>query len=301
MNLEFPPLFVNADQASQILQKKHFRLLQSQYVLLLAASSTTVLGHFWLGARSEALLYLIFVILAVVALVRSVSSKPEKGWYNARAIAESVKTTTWRYAMGAEPFELTSKTSAANQLFAKRLEAIKSGHDPQGDALRFGIQSGDIITPTMQSMRALEFKSRKNIYLDQRIEDQFGWYQNKSKVNDRKSVLLSWICIGLYGFAVLIGLMQVLDPTMQLFGISNSLKWVSEPVLVAAAGLLGWMQAKRYAELAASYNLAAHDIMSVKASIQVITTESAFAHAVAEAESAFSREHTQWVARQSQS
>src|SRR5690606_15189811 len=36
--------------------------------------------------------------------------KPDRIWYNARAVAESVKTLTWRYMMRAEPFQATEET-----------------------------------------------------------------------------------------------------------------------------------------------------------------------------------------------
>ncbi len=301
MNLEFPPLFVNADTAAARLQVSHFRLLRGQYLMLLTASLVTVLGRF-IGLEIAAIIYLLCVFLAIIALVRSVSSRPEKGWYNARAVAESVKTTTWRFVMGAEPFELDQTDDEAKLALSERLEAIKSAHDPSDAAIRFGlgVTHGDIVTQSMAEMRALPFSARKDIYINDRITDQLSWYQKKSAFNDQRAKILSYVCIGLYGAAILFGLLQVYYSNDEGHWLSN-IQWASEPILVAAASILGWMQAKRYAELAASYNLAADDILHVKANIEGIYTEPEFALAVTDAESAFSREHTQWVARQSQS
>jgi hypothetical protein len=54
---------------------------------------------------------------------------------------------------------------------------------------------------------------------------------------------------------------------------------------------------KRHSELTASYNLTAHEIGIIKGNAEAVETESEFSDFVNEAELAFSREHTQWVAR----
>jgi hypothetical protein len=60
---------------------------------------------------------------------------------------------------------------------------------------------------------------------------------------------------------------------------------------------LSWMQAKRFSELAASYALAAHEISLIKEQSLLPDTDEKFSLFVGDAENAFSREHTQWVAR----
>ena len=58
------------------------------------------------------------------------------------------------------------------------------------------------------------------------------------------------------------------------------------------------MQAKRFSDLAASYALAAHEIGFINEQAgRVGNDEEKFSSFVADAETAFSREHTQWVAR----
>ena len=57
------------------------------------------------------------------------------------------------------------------------------------------------------------------------------------------------------------------------------------------------MQAKKFSELAASYTLAAHEINIIKSLSLEEMTEEEFSIFVGDAENAFSREHTQWVAR----
>jgi len=64
-----------------------------------------------------------------------------------------------------------------------------------------------------------------------------------------------------------------------------------------AASVLSWMQAKRFSELAASYALAAHEISLIREKSMLPNTPDEFSQFVGDAENAFSREHTQWVAR----
>ena len=79
--------------------------------------------------------------------------------------------------------------------------------------------------------------------------------------------------------------------------LPNTVVWVSEPLLVLAASFLGYAQAKRFAELSSSYALTALEIQKLRARFLAVKSEEEFTAYVNEAETAFSREHTQWIAR----
>ena len=68
-------------------------------------------------------------------------------------------------------------------------------------------------------------------------------------------------------------------------------------VIALAAGILSWIQAKRFTELSASYALTAHEIGFINEKSATIQSEEDFSKFVGDAENAFSREHTQWAAR----
>lgn len=65
-----------------------------------------------------------------------------------------------------------------------------------------------------------------------------------------------------------------------------------------ASAIIGWTQVKKFNELASSYTLTAHEIGIIQSKVHDAQDEDAFSDFVNEAEQAFSREHTQWVARQ---
>lgn len=93
------------------------------------------------------------------------------------------------------------------------------------------------------------------------------------------------------GGAIALALLRVSQPNMLSI-------WPSEPLLVVASAVLGWIQIKKFNELASAYSLTAHEIGIIQTRAAAVVQEADFSEFVNEAERAFSREHTQWVARQ---
>jgi len=91
------------------------------------------------------------------------------------------------------------------------------------------------------------------------------------------------------GVAVACAVLRIKYPTTPF--------WPTDVLVAGAASLLSWMQAKRYSELAASYALTAHEIGFIAAQARQQMPEHQFSDFVGDAENAFSREHTQWIAR----
>jgi hypothetical protein len=77
----------------------------------------------------------------------------------------------------------------------------------------------------------------------------------------------------------------------------NARSNITEPLLVGASAALSWSQAKRFRELGNAYGLTVHEISLIREESGRIKTEDDFSEFVNNSENAFSREHTQWVAR----
>ena len=58
------------------------------------------------------------------------------------------------------------------------------------------------------------------------------------------------------------------------------------------------MQIKKFNELTSAYTLTAHEIGIIQGRLEEVDSEEDLSEFINEAELAFSREHTQWVARQ---
>ena len=63
------------------------------------------------------------------------------------------------------------------------------------------------------------------------------------------------------------------------------------------SAIVRWIQIKKFYELAIAYNFTANEISIIETKLDSLNTEQEFSKFVNEAEQAFSREHTQWIAR----
>lgn len=285
-DLEFPALFTAADEAAADHQQKYFNAIITEYVLLIAASFLALeLSDNWLY-------YTLFVVVLAISawvLYSRITNKPEQDWYRCRALAESVKTLTWKYVMRAEPFSEENPT-AARQTFRSHLQELLRANQHIGSKIAGFDASGAQITESMDAIRRAGRIDRTKKYLDERIRDQRKWYGRKADWNNRRARLWSWISGAIYLAAVILVLARFKFPTIPLGLVSV--------FAVAASAALGWRQISKFTELASAYTLTAHEIGFVEGKIEDAQTEEELSDFVNEAELAFSREHTQWIARQ---
>jgi hypothetical protein len=141
----------------------------------------------------------------------------------------------------------------------------------------------------MEQMRSRSLEERRATYAGSRIKDQLTWYAKKAASNRSISKKIFWALIATNAVAVLCAILRLAFPDQAL--------WPTDVFVAVAACLLSWMQARRFSELAASYALAAHEISLIKEQSLLPDSDEKFSLFVGDAENAFSREHTQWVAR----
>src|SRR5699024_9698430 len=117
-------------------------------------------------------------------------------WYSGRALAESVKTSTWQFVMRTRPYDIDGKS--AEPKFLKMLEGLLSDHKGLADELG-GRSAAPPISDAMREYRALGFHERKARYLSERVEEQRRWYAGKSSWNrkaQRSWFLSVWFALG---------------------------------------------------------------------------------------------------------
>lgn len=193
--------------------------------------------------------------------------------------------------MRAEPFGDAPNVHVPRAEFRAFLRSILDASRHIGDHLPSDGAASDQITPSMESLRALDLDERKAFYDANRIREQRGWYAKKAGINKRASK--RWVCYGVVAYltAIVLTLLRIANPSWDF--------WPIDPIIVIASSMLGWTQIKKFNELSASYTLTAHEIGIIQGKIEEVKDEKQFSSFVNEAEQAFSREHTQWVARQS--
>ncbi|MGB8177388.1 MAG: DUF4231 domain-containing protein, partial [Pseudolabrys sp.] len=114
----YPALFRSADGASNKKQKAYLRLIGAEYAVLLLASVLS--DSAFKGATFYLLYAFIFVVSLALLLARNLW-KLQQDWYMCRALAESVKTLTWRYIMRAASFADGSPLQDARAEFRNHL------------------------------------------------------------------------------------------------------------------------------------------------------------------------------------
>jgi len=282
--LEYPALYTSADDASARAQSGFLWTIRAEYFLLLLVSLS--LANKDVFKHSRLAVTLLLVILAGL-FVFKVVKKLDQDWYRCRALAESVKTLTWRFCMRAQPFVDAEKIAVPKAAFRNQLRGILQSN--QAIAQELITPEAEQVTASMLEIRALGLPERIAYYIANRVDDQRRWYARKSVWNRR--MLRVW---------VVITILIYLAAALSLYADELGYGWLSrffDPLIVLVTSVLGWIQMKRHSELTASYNLAAHEIGIIKGNAEAVKTEAEFSDFVNEAELAFSREHTQWVAR----
>lgn len=286
---DLPGLFQSADNTSKNEQKRFFISIAIYLILLIAVS---IVGFFdSLYGQSFLKISATFIFLSTLAITiwRKVQ-KPDNIWYNGRAVAESVKTRSWRYMMCAEPYFKHLDTNQVRKNFINDLKTILKQNESLIKKIGSNSSLEDPITSKMESIRNCSTVERFNIYKNERINNQAKWYKKKTASNKRFADLFFWIMVGLQCIAILLLLCSI---------NKNETKLPIGVLAAMASSILTWLQSKKYSELVSSYSLTTHEIILMKSEIIEISDgeEDEFSNYVMNCENAFSREHTQWFAR----
>lgn len=281
---DMPHLFQAADAAAVRQQRRHLRGSLAQLLLVIGAAGAAKLSFEDKTDWWQVLAAACFLSAAVVKGYL-LTTKPEEGWYVARAIAESAKTLAWRYAVGGEPFRVdTVSERDADAIFVERLREIVQpvrGHAPI-PPLR---DDASEITERMREIRASSLEERRQAYLEGRVHDQVRWYSTRSARDQSKADAwgIAQLCLELLG---------------ALFALLTATGVIRFNVTSFTAALVGaivaWTQTKRFRTDAAAYGVAWADLSALQTLARHPDAEEEWAAYVEQVEQAISREHTIW-------
>lgn len=278
----YPSLYEAASKASASGQAHYAFLVRINLLLLICASALSILGV--LLRLPIVWLVLIIDLLAAMAIrIYGRHAHPEHDWFNGRAVAESIKTAAWRFAMGATPFHSGDAASREARFINRLTEIMK-----ERTQLRLPRVPGtdQAISDEMRRISALEWTERRAIYLARRLDDQVEWYSSKAETSQHRSN--QWTIAALAAeFAAVVSavFLLVLSTIPNLVGLFTSL----------GAGATAWTQLRRHDDLAQSYGLAAVELQLAKARVVASADEGAFVSHVDDTEETISREHTLWA------
>lgn len=212
----------------------------------------------------------------------------DKEWYGARAIAESIKTLSWRFMMCSDKFNGQTQEEVT-KLFINDINKIKNESRYLAGVLGGTVGEKPLITELMFSIRKLSFNERLKLYLKYRIEVQRNWYLESSKEKEDNGDIC-FIYIFIFEILALITLfLYIVNPTLL---INPSALFIT-----IVTSLLTWSQVKQFKILSQSYGFTGHELNSIITLGTTIKSEKELSKFVIDSEQAISREHTMWRAR----
>jgi hypothetical protein len=286
---DYPALYRAADAASRRARMAHTRLVGAELLLLVGAAVIGA-GQSLLPGASHGWQRSLPAVLLVAALIAKLANRLQRfdeHWFDGRAVAETVKSATWRYVMRVRPYD-GDETNLDVILGEALRETLAARPALAGHLHRLPAGSRQVVTERMRHIRNLSPEARQSFYLATRVDDQEAWYAGKSQSNARAATIWFWVSLLFEGLALAAAIMMAVTGfTVDLVG----------PLAAITAAATAWTQLGRYDELAKSYGLAAHELMVLHSRLELAETEEAFRQGVEETESAISREHTMWMAK----
>ncbi len=287
LEIKYPSLYTVADAASLRAQQLHICLTLAQASFLLIGSVLAINSYpTKVYSLSVAFVYFVALSLSLVLGLK----KFEKPWYNGRAVAESIKTSSWRYAMRAAPFADAESLHMPKAEFRNMLKNIIRSNRELGNSIGAHQDTNDQISTEMDKIRALTVEERKNYYVTNRIDDQRQWYVKKAAYNKKMHHRWFMILVIAQAIAIICVLTRIAYPDWSY--------WPTDTLVLFASFCISWTQLKKFNELSSAYSLTAQEIAIIRGQHESIETEEQLSDFVNNAELAFSREHTQWIARQ---
>jgi hypothetical protein len=280
---DLPALFRAADISSLHAQRGFIRSTRARLTLAVLAAVCATFAYAVEIDEVELLsVAAAFAFIAAFGVeVWLLDARPERRWYDGRALAESAKTLAWRYAVGGLPFPL--EMERADIYLAEQLAQLL--HDlPESDVLP---TTDDAITPALSACRSQSFERRREQYVEGRIRDQQRWYASKADHNARRARAWRFGLIATELVGAVVALMKAFDV------IHIDLTSVSSTAVGAGAA---WLAVKQHEAVTRAYTVASHELALISARLAGISDEQPWAAEVADAEEAISREHTMWRA-----
>lgn len=283
-DLELPALYRQADATAARRQLTFFRATKVRLTLLVLAAvggalsfkieQVEIFGAVSAGAFASVTFLELYLW----------QTRPEQAWYRARAIAESVKTLAWRYAARANPFD---DDTQVDERYLERLSSVRVEVGP----VLVSPDNGNVeqISASMRTIRKSDASVRRAAYLEQRIDNQIGWYRDKAKWNETRASTWSILLVVLNVVGLVASVLRAMGVLkLDILGIVGS---------YATAGI-AWVQTRQYLSLAAAYSTTHHELTIVRERVSA-ASETDWPREVSDAEEAISREHTMWLASRS--
>lgn len=287
---DLPALFRAADRASTDAQRMYLFLIAFDLAFLVVGAILGAVSFTSQEDRSAlALASAIVLVISIILTIALRSQRLASTWYDGRAVAESVKTSAWRYMTQAEPYTGRISSAEADHILAQAFQSFLTERRELAASLPAALATRPQITAKMREVRGLPLSRRRDVYLDERVGGQRFWYAERAEKNRNGGRVIFGLVLLSQGLALIAAILLVRWPLMSvnLVGVFAAL----------AAALLAWNQLKRHEELATAYGLAAQELGTAQEQGRSLEDEGQLSSFILNSENAISREHTLWLAR----
>jgi hypothetical protein len=285
----FPVLYQAADRNSLDGQRRYLAASRLRLAMLVVAAAFGLFTWRTSGGDIVGIGLAVAFVVALLAELYLLQARPDRLWYDGRAAAESAKTLTWRYLVGGSPFGRTEVSDReAERLMLDRLRQIAG--DLRGVHLVPTSGAAEQVGPEMRRLRSLPLDERRELYRSERIHGQQDWYARGARWNERRATQWSLVLTSLYALGLAGAVLKATG------GFLVDLGGLGGLVSAVAATGAAWVQTKQHQTLANAYAVASQELSAISAQLDWASGEKEWAHFVAQAERAISREHTLWRA-----
>lgn len=286
---DLPPLFMVSDQRALSRQSESLAAVRRQLLVLLSATTMAMLAERFDSHIPAALAAILYAVTIAIGL-HTARRRARAQWRAHRDVAELLKSLAWQYMVHGGPFH--SRVADPDGLFAERLEErLRELRRVGWEDSRNGphARGAGQITAAMRAVRAKPFAARRDIYLRDRLLEQFVWYKNRAAQSHRSSVRWSSVTAALT-------LLALLSAVLRAMGVIGG--WDVTGLLSAgAAAGVAWQEVRRHRPLTYAHSHVEQDLETLRVTMTRTVTEAGWAEAVAEAERVVSPQHTDWLVR----
>ncbi|MFI1352659.1 DUF4231 domain-containing protein [Streptomyces sp. NPDC020898] len=286
---DLPPLFMVSDRRALSRQSESLAAVRRQLLVLLSATTMAMLAERFDSHLPAALAAILYAVTIAIGL-HTARRRARAQWRAHRDAAELLKSLAWQYMVHGGPFH--SRVADPDGLFAERLEErLRELRRVGWEDSRNGphARGAGQITPAMRAVRAKPFAARRDIYLRDRLLEQFVWYKNRAAQSHRSSVRWSSVTAALT-------LLALLSAVLRAMGVIGG--WDVTGLLSAgAAAGVAWQEVRRHRPLTYAHSHVEQDLETLRVTMTRTVTEAGWAEAVAEAERVVSPQHTDWLVR----
>ena len=307
--IDYPALYVAAADASSRGQRYFKRMTGTELsVTLVALSLGLVLSvvvafgfvptamRQGIDAVMVAIVALLFLLALLIKFLNR-SSSYDDDWFNGRAIAETVKTLSWRYMMRVPPLDGPDADDEFSAELATLVDA-SAGLRQAVDSLPSRPQQ---ISEAMRTVRERELDGRRDFYVHRRLLEQARWYRRRSAEHHRRANRWFWTAIVCQVLAVVFALLAV-GAVVAGQTADFEAPFVRAMSLLAsfAIAVTAWTQLGHDDELSRAYAVSLQELLLIAGAAERAKTDVAFAAVVRDGEEAIGRENRGWVAKRAE-